>query len=138
MHTALDLALYAYMFKIGQEVRNLVTNAVKFTPASETVVVNIRRPIAAEETSIATAATGGNEVVDTGVGIATEDHSTLFKAFAQFCANELQSPQLVAAGLWISEIARQRIVAARKGLRQMSILVGIDSIMSCDRRYHQR
>jgi signal transduction histidine kinase len=101
----LDLALYVDKFKIGQVVRNLVTNEVKLTPAGQSVTVNVRRPTAAEETSLAVDTTrmgesdaiavSGHaiiEVVDTGVGISAEDHSKLFGAFAQFRANELQVP----------------------------------------------
>jgi signal transduction histidine kinase len=47
-----DIALLVDKFKIGQVVRNLVTNAVKFTPAGEIVAVNIRRATAAEEATI--------------------------------------------------------------------------------------
>eukprot|EP01036_Dinobryon_divergens_P026376 gene26376-35014_t len=48
-----DIALFVDKFKIGQVLRNLVTNAVKFTPPGESVTVNIRAATAAEEAVIA-------------------------------------------------------------------------------------
>ena len=106
-----DLAPYVDKFKIGQVVRNLVTNAVKFTPVGEAVSVNIHPATADEEAAISeggrkplcgsedaqlvgfTFRSAGHaiiEVFDTGTGSTPEDHSKVFGAFAQFRSNELQ------------------------------------------------
>lgn len=115
-----EVAFHVDKFKIRQVVRNLVTNAVKFTPAGYSVSVNIRHTTAAEEAIIVEDSlkatrdgkkqkkddedkdSGGGrsdyhstcqaviEVVDTGAGISPEDHSKVFGAFTQFRVNELQ------------------------------------------------
>ena len=107
------LSLFVDKFKIVQVMRNLITNAVKFTPSGRSVTVNIRpatladateanprplenkRLLAANysETFFSEYEFVSNvviEVVDTGAGIASENQSKVFGAFAQFQANELQ------------------------------------------------
>ena len=104
-----DLAPYVDKFKIGQVVRNLVTNAVKFTPAGEAVPVNNhpakeaaiseggRKPLCGSEDAQLVGFTfrsAGHAIIevvfDTGTGSTPEDHSKVFGAFAQFRSNELQ------------------------------------------------
>lgn len=59
--------------KLGQIVRNLITNAVKFTDPGG--VVEVRLVADAQEALI--------QVVDNGIGIAPEDQARIFEAFEQ-------------------------------------------------------
>jgi signal transduction histidine kinase len=59
--------------RVRQVVFNLVSNAVKFTPADGTVDVSAR----ADDGRVVI------EVADTGPGIATEDFETIFEEFEQ-------------------------------------------------------
>ncbi len=59
--------------KVKQVLLNLLTNALKFTPAGGRVLVRARRLDHAAEISVA----------DTGVGIATEDQAAVFEEFRQ-------------------------------------------------------
>jgi PAS domain S-box-containing protein len=59
--------------KLGQVVRNLVTNAIKFTDPGGTVTVSV-----SEDSEAATIC-----VADTGVGIAPEDQERIFEPFEQ-------------------------------------------------------
>ena len=105
--------------KMGQVIRNLITNAIKFTPAEQSVTVTLRQAIPAdlsEEKSHLT--TDGKaiaskknrkrtaplmsesgyfvsghvvlEVADTGAEIARENWSKLFGEIQQFDVNDLQ------------------------------------------------
>jgi len=59
--------------KVKQVLLNLLTNALKFTPAGGRVVVRARRHGGSAEISVA----------DTGVGIAPEDQAAVFEEFRQ-------------------------------------------------------
>jgi signal transduction histidine kinase len=59
--------------KIKQVLLNLLSNAVKFTPEGGRIEVRAQRVDGVAEIS----------VVDTGIGIATEDHDTVFEEFRQ-------------------------------------------------------
>jgi signal transduction histidine kinase len=106
--------LYIDEHKIGQVIRNLITNSAKFTPENQSIAVNIRRSneadLAAESAdkdsvihlSKAFISAANNEmeyslagyvtieIADTGVGIAPENWEKVFEQFAQFDANKLQ------------------------------------------------
>lgn len=68
-----ELHVHADVDKLGQIVRNLVTNAVKFTDPGGTVDVRL---VPGEDEALI-------EVADTGIGIAQEDQSRIFDAFEQ-------------------------------------------------------
>ena len=103
--------------KIGQVMRNLITNSAKFTPAGQSISVNIRPATSADLTeaddlsetrdhaimdrrarAISFARDKGYalhgevliEVMDTGVGIEPENFGRVFGQFAQFDASKLQ------------------------------------------------
>ena len=104
--------------KIGQVLRNLITNSAKFTPPGQSIAVNIRPATAADLTepngsiidseneeitarrarALAFAQDNGYalwgqvliEVQDTGAGIAPRNWAKVFGQFAQFDANKLQ------------------------------------------------
>ena len=111
-----SLAFFVDKFKLGQVLRNLITNAAKFTSTGQSISVNFRPPTAEDlalleqedvdrlaqspwEYSISGPSFSTDyrfyrtvliEVVDTGCGVALEDQPKLFGAFTQFNANELQ------------------------------------------------
>jgi signal transduction histidine kinase len=67
--------------KIGQLLRNLISNALKFTERGEVRVIATSSPLSN---------TIEFEVRDTGIGIAANDHAIVFDEFGQI-ANHLQS-----------------------------------------------
>jgi signal transduction histidine kinase len=76
-------------------IRNLLSNAAKYSPAGSDITVRIKR-----ENGNATVA-----VIDQGVGISTEDQANLFTRFGRI--QNTQHVQGTGLGLWLSrEIAR--------------------------------
>jgi signal transduction histidine kinase len=107
----------ADVYRIDQVVRNLVTNACKFTPSGGTITV---KAVIELDSSSAECRTLKSEepigimrisVADTGVGIKHENQTQVFGQFAQFDRNHLQSGGGSGLGLWISS----KIVSAHKG-----------------------
>jgi signal transduction histidine kinase len=82
-------------FKINQVLRNLLSNALKFTPRDGEVnmVVETR----SEHKSVRLS------VVDSGCGISKENQSKLFGQYVQFNASALQQGKGSGLGLWISK-----------------------------------
>jgi signal transduction histidine kinase len=80
--------------RIGQVTRNLISNAIKFTPADGSVLVNLT----ASEREITL------QVADTGIGIPPEDQAKIFDRFYQTGA-ESQHGQAAGQGLGLA-IAR--------------------------------
>jgi PAS domain S-box-containing protein len=78
--------------KIGQVVRNLVANAIKFTDRGGAVTV--RSPRAGGH--------AGGVVADTGIGIAPEDQERIFEAFQQVVSKDRAKPEGTGLGLAIS------------------------------------
>ncbi|TDB37958.1 MAG: PAS domain-containing sensor histidine kinase [Actinobacteria bacterium] len=76
---------------LGQIVRNLVSNAVKFTPSGGTVTLRVSA--VGESARVA--------VVDTGVGIAPEDQARIFEPFAQVDNQLPEKPPGTGLGLAI-------------------------------------
>jgi signal transduction histidine kinase len=121
----------ADVYRIDQVVRNLVTNACKFTPSGGTITVK-----AAIETDIASSEIlkqATNEpigimrisVADTGVGIKRENQKQVFGQFAQFDRNELQSGGGSGLGLWISS----KIVIAHKSKLEVHLILMLLSVV---------
>ena len=82
--------------KISQVLRNLVSNALKFTPSggSVTLVVSLAEGAGGPRVRV--------EVRDTGAGMAVEDRRRLFNEVVQFNAKELQGGQGSGLGLYLS------------------------------------
>jgi signal transduction histidine kinase len=80
--------------RIGQVTRNLISNAIKFTPADGSVQVNVT----ASEREITL------QVADTGIGIPADDQAKIFDRFYQTGA-ESQHGQAAGQGLGLA-IAR--------------------------------
>ncbi len=76
---------------VGQIVRNLVSNAVKFTPAGGTVSVSAR--VEGERVLVS--------VRDTGIGIALADQARIFEPFAQVEVSLEHKPAGTGLGLAI-------------------------------------
>jgi signal transduction histidine kinase/DNA-binding response OmpR family regulator len=91
--------------RLGQVLLNLLTNAIKFTPAGEVVVeVAARRPAPPLwEVEIA--------VRDTGIGIPSDRHDRLFRSFSQVDSSTTRRFGGTGLGLAIS----QRLVALMGG-----------------------
>lgn len=79
--------------KVKQIVVNLLSNAVKFTPAGGRVRLTARR-IETDGGAMAEVS-----VADTGVGIAPEDHATVFDEFRQVGSDYLRKAEGTGLGL---------------------------------------
>jgi len=114
-----DVYLHLDMYKIDQVMRNLITNAVKFTHAEGHIEVKMTCELinSANLNSIVSRvgvdAVGvfRVEVSDTGAGIALEDQPKVFGEFVQFNRNTLQGGGGSGLGLWIT----RRIIHMHKG-----------------------
>lgn len=91
-------------FLIGDSLRlkqvliNLINNAIKFTPQGEVLIkIFLNKKISAEEAEI------GFSVKDTGIGIAEDKLSSLFKAFSQVDSSTTRKYGGTGLGLVISE-----------------------------------
>jgi signal transduction histidine kinase len=78
--------------KVKQILVNLLSNAVKFTPEGGKVRVNARLGDSAAIIS----------VVDTGIGIAPEDHEAIFEEFRQVGSNYTQKREGTGLGLTLT------------------------------------
>lgn len=97
--------------KIGVVLRNLVSNALKFTPRSGEVTCSLE-PLTRNEREelVAVDRTSSGMVVcthvrmtvsDTGPGMTSDQSAQLFKAFVQFSPNELQQGGGSGIGLYL-------------------------------------
>jgi signal transduction histidine kinase/CheY-like chemotaxis protein len=117
-HDAMRLVTMGDRVKLGQVVRNIVTNAVNFTPPNGTVTVTVRwnkdglPGVKFEGSLLRRAGSVVMEVVDTGAGIPLEDQKNLFREGIEFNANQLQAGSGGGLGMWISK----GIVDIHKGL----------------------
>eukprot|EP01036_Dinobryon_divergens_P027606 gene27606-36408_t len=122
------LSIFIDEFKIGQVMRNLISNSAKFTPAGQSIAVNIRTATSAdliveledkdkdkdkgddkkartpvEQDGYTLSGHVIIEVKDTGVGIAPEHRQNMFQQFSQFDASKLQGGGGFGLGLWICQ-----------------------------------
>lgn len=117
--TQLTVGLNIDVYKVDQVIRNLITNAVKFTPAGGAVTVKISCEILnATNANNIVSRVGVDavgllrvEVTDTGAGISPADQHKVFGEFTQFNRNQLQGGGGSGLGLWIS----RRIVHLHQG-----------------------
>ena len=109
--------------KMGQVVRNLISNALKFTPDHGTVTLmlshlkidnfgdcvnfqtEVKEPmlLLPEEKNHGLRDVLRLEVSDTGAGISAANQTKLFGEYVQFNANKLQQGNGSGLGLWISK-----------------------------------
>lgn len=119
--------------RLKQVLRNLISNAIKFTCEGGRIIVRVTwTPAQDSETIKAFVLNDGSHVEmasagslwihvsDTGVGMSPEQLSRLFSAGMQFNANALQSGQGSGLGLYISkgivEQHKGQLTAASKGI----------------------
>jgi len=107
------LSMYEYSvevdeFKISQVIRNMLSNALKFTPPEGEVSMDIEIVLAPEKSAVRSISKKRFDrivrlsVKDTGPGIAPEDQKKLFGKYVQFNAGALQKGKGSGLGLWIS------------------------------------
>ena len=103
--------LRADKFKLSQVLRNLVSNALKFTPAGGAVTITIQREANEDpfRSGIPRVGPLGSShllrlvVQDTGAGISAANQKKLFGQYVQFNPNQLQKGGGSGLGLWISK-----------------------------------
>mmetsp|Transcript_30754 Transcript_30754/g.42079 ORF Transcript_30754/g.42079 Transcript_30754/m.42079 type:complete len:787 (-) Transcript_30754:184-2544(-) len=110
----LNSYLHIDAIKIDQVVRNLVSNALKFTPAKGTVTVKMscRPRNASDEETDNIVGWFRFEVTDSGVGLSAEQQKAVFEEFTHFKQNKLHGGGGRGLGLWIS----RRIVDMHRGV----------------------
>ena len=81
--------------KIAQVIRNLVSNALKFTPTGGKIWMRLLRPSNSKRVRL--------EIQDTGPGMTKDQRRKLFKEIVQFNPKELQNGQGSGLGLFISQ-----------------------------------
>jgi CheY-like chemotaxis protein len=100
--------------KLGQVIRNLVSNALKFTPSGGNVTVIADYcplgmldvdPVKAKNNAIEYEKAGSIKisVKDTGAGLSQDNQMKLFSEGMQFNVNQLQAGQGSGLGLWITK-----------------------------------
>jgi signal transduction histidine kinase/HAMP domain-containing protein len=99
--------------KFKQIVLNLLTNAVKFTPEGGTVTLAAARANGAYEVS----------VKDTGIGIAAEDHDTIFEEFRQVGTDHAGKAEGTGLGLTLT----RRLVELHGGTIRVASAAGAGS-----------
>eukprot|EP01031_Cornospumella_fuschlensis_P030741 gene30741-37143_t len=94
------------VFKLSQVLRNLISNALKFTPIDGTVEVRLQRDPTFSSKDVVRIS-----VTDTGAGISLQNQKKLFGQYVQFNAAQLQQGKGSGLGLWITK----SIVEMHKG-----------------------
>jgi len=108
---AKDLRVHADRGRVRQVLLNLLSNAIKFTPDGGRITLAAAPVNGSAEARIA--------VSDTGIGIAAEDQSKLFKEFSQLDASASRKYEGTGLGLALS----RRLVELQGGV------IGVDSEM---------
>ena len=91
-------------FKLSQVIRNLISNALKFTPALGFVRVKLEKiPIRQSSIDCLDSSFALRiSVQDSGAGISAQNQKKLFGQYVQFNAAQLQKGKGSGLGLWIS------------------------------------
>jgi signal transduction histidine kinase/CheY-like chemotaxis protein len=126
-----DCFLFIDTYKMSQVIRNLISNALKFTHNGGTIIMMMDiidtvmepAPMSSKKTAASTAAVTEwlrISVIDDGVGIAPENIGKLFNEIIQFDANKLQAGKGTGLGMFISrgivELHGGMIAVQSKGL----------------------
>ena len=92
--SSVGLVVYGDKAKLSQVFRNLISNAIKFTPSEGSVTMTLMTLNTSKRVRI--------EVQDTGAGMSREQRERLFQEVVQFNAKELQNGQGSGLGLFLS------------------------------------
>lgn len=100
--------VYGDTIKLTQVIRNILSNAIKFTPVDGNITININHEDVLHEYIFDNTIykCGGIitiTVIDTGAGISIENQKKLFGQGIQFNVNNLQAGQGSGLGLWITK-----------------------------------
>jgi signal transduction histidine kinase len=106
--------------KLKQVLLNLLTNAVKFTPAGGTVTLRARPSLTDGVLGVELA------VIDTGVGIAPQEQSRIFDAFRQARGHYLSKTEGTGLGLSLA----RRFVELHGGVIRLDSALGQGSTFS--------
>ena len=110
--TQRNLVVMGDSARLGQVVRNLVSNAIKFSNQDSTIIVKLewkmsglpdKQELAIGSVDLQPAGSLVLTVIDRGPGLTPIDLGNLFKEGVQFNPNELQGGQGSGLGLWISK-----------------------------------
>eukprot|EP01038_Epipyxis_sp_PR26KG_P014077 gene14077-18889_t len=96
------LCLHADIIRIYQVIRNLVTNAIKFSDEGQQVTLSFEI-LPYDGSVVGAVASLRSTVTDNGPGISLENQKFLFTQFSQFDQNILQGGGGSGLGLWISK-----------------------------------
>ena len=126
--------LYADAVRIQQVVRNLVHNALRFTPEGGTVEITASVERRAWSESVRPSDTGGNiaamaclRVRDTGIGIAPEFHQRIFERFFRVLDKNAECSGGQGLGLSIVKL----LVELHEGRVTVESKPGEGSIFTC-------
>mmetsp|Transcript_26755 Transcript_26755/g.26995 ORF Transcript_26755/g.26995 Transcript_26755/m.26995 type:complete len:805 (-) Transcript_26755:241-2655(-) len=100
-----ELVIYADKHKLSQVMRNLLSNAMKFTPSKGDVSLKVSCVTDDNSKRIKEGLqyTLKVEVIDTGAGISQDNQEKLFKSVVQFNPGKLQAGGGTGLGLYISK-----------------------------------
>lgn len=113
-----DLCIMGDCARIGQVIRNLVSNAIKFSSSESVLTISVKWRMnglpTAQEESCKNGNSGDKDyvtpsgsvllcVTDRGPGMSSDEISMLFGEGVQFNPNDLQGGQGSGLGLWISK-----------------------------------
>lgn len=116
LHDGIDYEMYADERKVKQTLLNLLTNAIKFTPAGGSVIVLVEK-----NTDGVTIA-----VTDTGIGIDPKDQDTIFETFTQVDNPFTRTTEGTGLGLSIAKY----LVEKQGGWLQLQSEIGKGSIFT--------
>ena len=96
----LDVAIVGDKTKLAQVMRNLLSNALKFTPHGGSVEVAVQRCEMVYGPSMSTMPCISVAIKDSGPGISPSNQSKLFTQIIQFNPGTLQNSRGSGLGLW--------------------------------------
>ncbi len=98
-----EICLNCDKFKLSQVIRNLISNALKFTPVNGDVTVLLEKRTTSVNYENCDEVMLRLSVRDSGAGISEENQKKMFGQYVQFNAATLQNGKGSGLGLWISK-----------------------------------
>jgi PAS domain S-box-containing protein len=89
-----DVVVYADKFRISQVLTNLLTNAIKYSPEAELIVIHINVDEANQKVR--------TTIIDYGIGISPENQAGLFKRFSRTDSEKPHKIEGFGMGLYIA------------------------------------